>query len=126
MKSFILHLRQLSSTGPSRGNQGEWSEGVSFPYRALGTYMKDKGPLNQRKCDECGQVTMTRYWQEVKFCANCGVEVDSTEADRQDHLSVGMTLSYDEVDRLIDGEEISLARAVGDDQHLTVHLKKGQ
>lgn len=82
----------------------------------------DRGLLNERKCTECGQVTMTKHWQEVEFCANCGVEVDSTGADRREHLSVGLSLSYDDVTRLVDGEEVSITRAVSDDRHLTVHL----
>lgn len=86
--------------------------------------MEDSELLTERKCDECGQVTMTRHWQDVSFCANCGVETDSTEADRQEHLSVGISLSSDEVDRLVDGEEISLTRAVTDDHHLTINLMK--
>lgn len=86
--------------------------------------MNDGELLNERKCDECGQVTMTRHWQKVTFCANCGVEADSTEADRQEHFSVGIPLSPDEVDRLVDGEEVSVSRAVSDDHHLTVNLMK--
>lgn len=86
--------------------------------------MNDRELLNERKCDECGQVTMTRHWQDVAFCANCGVETDSTEADRGDHLSVGISLSPDEVDQLVDGEEISLTRAVTNDHRLTINLMK--
>lgn len=86
--------------------------------------MDDKGLLNERKCNECGQVTMTRHWQDVNFCANCGVEADSTADDRQNHLSVGLVLSFDEIDQLINGEEVSLTRAVNNDQHLTLHLMK--
>lgn len=86
--------------------------------------MNDGELLNERKCGECGQVTMTRHWQSVSYCANCGVETDSTEADRHESLSVGISMSHDEVDRLVDGEELSLTRSVTDDCHLTVNLLK--
>jgi hypothetical protein len=43
--------------------------------------VNDRELLNERKCGECGQVTMTRDWQEVNFCANCGVEAGSVEAE---------------------------------------------
>lgn len=86
--------------------------------------MGERELLNERKCDECGQMTMTRHWQDVSFCSNCGVKADSTEADRQEHFSIGISLSPDEVDQLVDGEEISLTRAVTDDHHLTVNLMK--
>lgn len=86
--------------------------------------MNDGELLNERKCDECGQVTMTRHWQDISFCANCGVEVDSTEVDRQEHLSIGIALSPDEVEQLVDGEEISLTRSVTNDHHLTINLMK--
>lgn len=86
--------------------------------------MAHKELLNERKCPECGQVTMTKHWQDVKFCANCGVGAQSTATDRNDHLSVGLSLSSDEVDQLIDGEEVSITRAVSNDRHLTVNLIK--
>ncbi|WP_372911653.1 hypothetical protein [Salinigranum sp.] len=86
--------------------------------------MNDRELVNEWKCDECGQVTMTRYWQDVTFCSNCGVEAGSTEVDRQEHFSVGISLSPDEVDQLVDGEEISLTRSITDDHHLTVNLMK--
>lgn len=81
-------------------------------------------PLNERKCDECGQVTMTKHWQEVEFCAGCGVEFVEAEVDHREHIAVGLSLSHDEVDRLVDGREISLTRAVSNDRRLTVQLLK--
>lgn len=95
-----------------------------FRFGSLWIGMNDGELLNERKCDECDQVTTTRHWQTVTFCANRGVEADSTGADRREHFSVGIPLSPDEVDRLIDGEEVSLSRAVSDDHHLTVNLMK--
>lgn len=86
--------------------------------------MDDSVLLNERKCTECGQVTMTKHWQAVTFCANCGVGFDSTAADRQEHLSVGLTLSPDEVTQLVAGDEVELTRAVDNERHLTVHLMK--
>lgn len=81
-------------------------------------------PVNESKCPDCGQVTITKHWQAVRFCANCGVEFDSTTADRDDHVAVGLTLTPDEVDQLVDGEEVTITRAVSDDQQLTVQLIK--
>ncbi len=80
--------------------------------------------LNERTCDECGQATMTRHWQEVNFCANCGVEADPTERDREEHLSFGMSLSREEIAQLVNDEEIALTRALRDDRHVTLHLRK--
>lgn len=86
--------------------------------------MDDRVLLNEKKCTECGQVTMTKQWQEVTFCANCGIRVDSAGADRTEHLAVGLTLSPDEVNQLVAGKEVELTRAVDADRHLTVHLMK--
>lgn len=80
--------------------------------------------LNERTCVECGQATMTRHWQVVNFCANCGVRVGSTETDSQEHLSFGMSLSRDEIDRLINDEEIARTRALRNDRRVTIHLQK--
>lgn len=86
--------------------------------------MTERGPFNERKCGECGQMTLTQHWQEVNYCGACGVEFDSLEDDRQEHFAVGLSLSHDQVDRLIDGEEVTLTRAVSDDRQLTVNLIK--
>lgn len=86
--------------------------------------MSLEGPLNEEKCGECGQVTKTKHWQSVEFCGGCGVAFDATDGDPSDHLAVGLTLTHDEVDRLADGDEVSLTRAINSDQYLTVQLLK--
>ncbi|PSP98772.1 hypothetical protein BRC94_08360 [Halobacteriales archaeon QS_5_70_17] len=86
--------------------------------------MDTTGPLNERTCPECGQTTLTRQWQEVNFCAGCGVEFGSTGDDRGSHVAVGLVLSRGEVDRLVDGEEVSRTRAVSNDRRVTVNLLK--
>ena len=84
--------------------------------------MSTRGPLSETKCAECGQVTLTEHWQDVNYCASCGVAFDSTDTDRQDHLAVGLMLSHAEVEQLGAGKEITLTRAVSNDQLLTVDL----
>ncbi len=65
---------------------------------------------------------MTENWQDVNYCASCGVAFDSTDTDRDDHLAVGLTLSHDDVAQLDDGKEITLTRSISDSQLLTVDL----
>lgn len=86
--------------------------------------MSTSGPLNERTCPECGQTTLTKQWQEVNFCAGCGVEFGSTDDDRQSHVAVGLVLSCEEVDRLADGREVSRSRSVSNDRRVTVNLLK--
>lgn len=62
--------------------------------------------------------------QGVNFCANCGVKANSVEIDRQEHLSVGVSLLPDEVGQFADGEELPLTRPVANDHNYIVHLMK--
>ena len=84
--------------------------------------MSVRGPLTEAKCTECGQVTMTEDWQDVNYCANCGVAFDSNDTDREHHLAAGLALTQDDITRLDYGKEVTLTRSVNNDQLLTVNL----
>ncbi|EMA46305.1 hypothetical protein C449_04710 [Halococcus saccharolyticus DSM 5350] len=94
----------------------------TFLCEPLTLAMSIRSPLSEAKCTECGQVTLTEDWQDVNYCASCGVAFDSADTDRDDHLAVGLMLSHDEVTQLDNGKEVTLTRSISNSQLLTVDL----